>query len=206
MYPFREGEPQRRKNRAVCELYTSYLKTLKEDFNDRCGYCNDTDKLKLRNFAIDHFVPQNPIGFVNNIPPNNYYNLVYSCNFCNSSKSNTWPTNDETIYNDGNEGFIDPTTVQYTNVFKRNHIGKIECNGISPNLAEYIIKELKLWYPVHEITWKLERVKIQEAEVQEKIKNVKDDVLKAELEKIHSEIRAELGDLYGNLFTTVNEK
>jgi hypothetical protein len=206
MHPFRLGEPDRRKGRVVCELYTSYRKNLKEDFNDRCGYCDDTDKLKLRNFAIDHFVPQNPIGFVNSIPPNDYYNLVYSCNFCNSSKSNKWPSNDEKVYNDGNEGFIDPTTVQYTNTFKRNHLGKIECNGISPNLAEYIINELKLWYPVHQITWKLERVKVQESLVKEKIKNVKDNVLKAELEKIHYDILQELEDLYENLFTKVNEK
>ncbi len=206
MYVFRLKEPIRRADRRECKIYTSYAKTLREDFNNRCGYCDDSGELGLRNFAIDHFVPQNPIDFVNDIAPNYYYNLVYSCNFCNSSKSNKWPTKDSKIFNDGNVGFIEPTTVDYTNLFKRSALGEIICNGQKPSIADYIIRELKLWYPVHHITWRLERVKKLGEEVKAKILNVTDDDIKKELEATHYEILKEIDDLYQNLFTTINEK
>jgi hypothetical protein len=206
MYVFRLKEPLRRANRKECELYSSYRKTLEEDFNKRCGYCDDSNEYRMRNFAIDHFVPQNPVDFVNDIAPNYYYNLVYSCNFCNSSKSNKWPTRDCKVYNDGKSGFIEPTTVDYTNLFKRNSLGEIICNGNNPDIAKYVIRELNLWYPVHHITWKLERVKKLGDEVKAKILNVIDADIRKELESTHYEILQEIEGLYQNLFTTINEK
>ena len=60
---FRELTPNRRPDRKECKHYRSYRKTLREDFNNRCGYCDDSDRLRIRSFTIDHFVPQNPKDF-----------------------------------------------------------------------------------------------------------------------------------------------
>ena len=42
-----------------------------------------------------------------NISPTEYSNLVYSCRSCNNSKRAKWPTGDENVHNDGEQGFID---------------------------------------------------------------------------------------------------
>lgn len=188
MHVFRNDTPKRRLNRKECKHYTSYKKTLKEDFNSRCGYCDDIDFQKVRNFTIDHFIPQNPLGFSHNIAPNYYYNLVYSCGYCNISKTNKWPTNDPALSNDGNIGFIDPVENDYTNLYQRDVNGKIHPVDSTNNLANYIIKELKLWLPIHQKMWKLEQIRSLNKEITIKLENLKDGQLKDDLEKEHYKI------------------
>lgn len=201
MYPFRNKTPKRREDAKEREKYESHRKDLREDFNERCGYCDDTDFFKIRSFAIDHFVPRNPKDFNHTIKPNFYYNLVYACNFCNGAKTNKWITKDALIHNDGKQGFIEPTSEEYTNLFKRDKDGTIVCNGINANLSEYIIKELKLWYPVHRITWKLERLNNLEKRVSKEIEKLEDLSLKTQLESTQNEVRGILIELFRNLFT-----
>lgn len=157
-HPLREKTPKRRKNRSVCKKYTSYRKTLRADFHDRCGYCASFDKIRSKSFAIDHFVPQNPDGWSHSLRDNDYYNLVYSCGNCNSSKSNKWPTKNENIHNDGVQGFVDPTSANYENLFQRDSDGFIIQKTSSDQLSKYILTELSLNMPVHSILWKLERL------------------------------------------------
>ena len=113
MYSFRQVTPTHTVNRRVCKHYKSYKKTLRSDFNERCGYCNDFYPDHKRYYVIDHFVPQKPDGWSHTIPPNKYDNLIYACSFCNGAKSNKWPTMDEKIPNDGTHGFIKPTLKSY---------------------------------------------------------------------------------------------
>lgn len=188
MLVFRKNTPLRRPDRKECKHYTSYKKTLREDFNNRCGYCDDIDFQKVRSFTIDHFIPQNPVGFNHGIAPNYYYNLVYSCGYCNTSKTNKWPTNNSAISNDGNVGFIDPIEIDYTNLYKRDINGKIQPVDSANNLANYIINELKLRLPVHQKMWKLEQVRLLNNEIATKLENLEDGELKAELEKEHYQI------------------
>lgn len=204
MHSFRDGTPKRRKDREECQNYKSYLKTLREDFLQRCGYCNDLDKLRIRSFTIDHFVPQNPKDFTHTIRPNYYYNLVYSCRYCNSSKTNKWPSMDPTICNDGSVGFIDPTSDSYTQIYKRDADGKITPNASKSPLAVYIIDELKLWLPIHQLMWKLERIIKLELETKKKLDQIADPILKNDMKDIHYAILTEIHDIRQNIFTANN--
>ncbi|WP_254526718.1 MULTISPECIES: HNH endonuclease [unclassified Sphingobacterium] len=197
---FRETLPQRRLNRAECKHYSSYLKTLRADFHHRCGYCNDHDKIRIRSFTIDHFVPQNPDGFIHNIKNNYYYNLVYSCRYCNAAKSNKWPSKDAAIHHDANEGFIDPCNQDYTDLFKRENSGRIIANNPVNALSNYIIKELNLWQPIHERMWKLERIKVLSEEVNNKLKQLPNGDLKEFVKALHYEILTVLESVQSSIF------
>lgn len=198
---FRIETPTRREDRAVCEHYSSYRKTLREDFNYRCGYCDDHDSYRIRSYTIDHFVPQNPSNFKCTIAPNFYYNLVYACRYCNEAKTNKWPTNDEKTPHNGKEGFIDPVNQEYTDLYKRNSEGRIEPANADDDLAKYIIEELKLWKPVHERMWKLEKVDAQISKMEERIKAVIDTDLRKELEAIRNELSNTWREIQKGIFT-----
>ncbi len=200
MNPFREKTPSRRPDRAECEHYSSYKDTLREDFNKRCGYCDDSDGFRIRSYTIDHFVPRNPKDFTHDIKPNYYYNLVWACSFCNLAKSNKWFTKDGSIHNDREIGFIEPTSEEYTNLFKRNKDGQIICNGVNQILAEHIIFELKLWYPLHRTTWRLEKLFFLEEIISDKIQNVADQNLVNEFKELHYEILIFLKNSFRELF------
>ncbi len=104
------------------------------------------------------------------------------------------------IHHDGKQGFIDPTSDEYTNLFKREKDGTIKCNGLNEYLSEYIIRELKLWYPVHRITWKIEKLNYLEKSVALEIQALENSNRKTELEAMHNEIKMELADLFIDLF------
>lgn len=200
MYPFRITTPNHRPNRAVCDHYSSYRKTLREDFGNRCGYCDSSDLIRIRSYAIDHFIPQNPVGFTHTIAPNNYYNLIYACNYCNTYKSNKWPTLDPNNPNDGTEGFVKPTTVDYTSRFKRSKEGRILPNTDTDSVAKYIINELKLWLPVHERMWKLEKIRLLESKIKTALKNIPDGELKTEILDIHYKVLLMLTEIQDSIY------
>ena len=84
MHHFRQDTPKHRANRRVCKHYNSYKKTLRADFKKRCGYCTDLDTNRIRNYVIDHFIPQKPNGWTHTIQPNQYSNLIYFLSFLTS--------------------------------------------------------------------------------------------------------------------------
>lgn len=200
MLPLRNKIPQHRKDRDECEHYSSYLKTLKEDFNRRCGYCDDTNSYKIRSFAIDHFVPRNPKDFVHTIKPNLYYNLVYACNYCNSSKSNKWPSKDPAIPNDGNIGFVNPTETVYDGLFQRDKEGSIIPTNNSA-LAIYIIEELNLKNPIHSLMWRFEKILVLEQQVSLKLKATPNQELKDQ----HYLLMSEVIEIVRNIFSDNEE-
>jgi hypothetical protein len=205
MNPFRLTTPTRRENRAVCEHYTSYRKTLIEDFNSRCGYCDDHHLYRIRSFTIDHFVPQKPANFKCTIPANHYYNLIYACRYCNEAKTNKWPTDDEKIHHNGEIGFIEPVNQEYTDLYKRSLHGRIEPVDESNKLAQYIIKEVKLWKPVHERMWKLEKVDNQINLIEEKLKAITDLNLRQEMETLRNELSNSWREIQKGIFTENEE-
>ena len=197
-FPFREEPyPLHSKNRKECEHYTSYLYTLKIDFNKRCGYCNDIHSFRIRNFAIDHFVPRNPIDFKHPIKPNYYYNLVYSCSYCNSAKSNKFPTKNHEIHNDGNIGFIIPTETSYADLFYRDSDGTIMSKD-NNLLANYIIDELNLKNPIHSLMWRIERLNNLIESLDKKIKQTNNEALIEEKKQLDKEF----GEISRTIFST----
>jgi hypothetical protein len=205
MHPFREKTPKRRENAKEREKYSSHRNDLREDFNKRCGYCDDTDYFKVRLFTIDHFVPQNPKDFKHEIESNFYYNLVWACNFCNSAKSNKWFTKTHAAHNDGKSGFIEPTNEEYTILFRRDKDGSIESNGINNDLAEHIKTELNLIHGVHRITWKLEKLYFQKLRLENELESPLGKELGLEIRNALDEILMEFGKLFLNLISEVNE-
>ena len=193
MSSFRDHQPKRRPNRAECEKYTSYRKTLRADFQKRCGYCNDFDRMRI--FAIDHFLPQKPLGCTHTIAPNYYYNLVYACMHCNLAKSNKWPTNDPTLSNDGLVGFIDPELPAYADLFERNDFGEIIPRD-GNELGKYIIQELKLWLPIHAKTWQFERLRYYEEKLNSLPEHQKTQAVKERLASIATGISTLIYDLF----------
>lgn len=182
-HPFRSHTPKHRASRKECKNYKSYLKTLKVDFYQRCGYCNDHNSHVVRSYVIDHFVPRKPKDFVHSIPDNFYYNLIYSCSFCNRAKSNTWPTRNPKKHNDGTQGFVMPTKKMYAKLFSRGVDG-----GIIPKknnaLAKWIFDNLDFELPIHSLNWKFEKFKAQEEVLNTLYRQHHDAGIKAEIEKI----------------------
>lgn len=125
---------------------------LREDFNRRCGYCDDPDSYQNAYYEIDHFVPKKHLK---TISENDYRNLVYACRHCNNAKGDKWPTKDEKKHNNGQEGFIDPCSQTYDEQFERNSRGEIR--GMTM-LGKYMYKELKLYLTRHAVIWNLERI------------------------------------------------
>ena len=163
MAVFREHTPKRQNIDRKVRSYQEHTDDLRNDFKNRCGYCND---IKIGNaaFEIDHFVPQNPHNFETTISSTDYSNLVYSCKSCNRAKSNKWPTNDENIHNKDNVGFIDPCDEDYNNQFKREDTGRILPNT---ELGQWMYDELKLHKPQHEILWNLDQLDKTKKEILE---------------------------------------
>lgn len=151
MTDFRIVTPKRRGNPRTVSHYRHYKKDLKEDFKSCCGYCGDEDSRAggFRVFQIDHFVP---IKEMINLSDTEYSNLVYSCFYCNNKKRADWPTKDENIHNDGNEGYIDPCDEDFPLQFKRNSFG-----GIVPlsSIGSYMHSKLNFSLRRHAVIWNL---------------------------------------------------
>lgn len=154
MYNFREEHPIKRDAPKVVTRYGEFKQELKEDFNSKCGYCNDSDHWTggWRFYQLDHFVPKKHLV---SISENEYTNLVYSCFFCNNSKRAKWPSKKETVHHNGVEGFIYPKEVEYTDHLKRDINGAIVPTS---DLGKYMIKAMKLDLKRHSIIWNLEKL------------------------------------------------
>ena len=131
--------------------YTSFKPYIREDFNKRCGYCDDLDVYHggSRGYQIDHFKPHSIARF--SALKEEYSNLVYSCPFCNRAKSNKWEDTD---------GFIDPCDEEYDEHLKRNDRGQIIA---TTNRGQYIHKNLNFHLKRHELLWMIEKI-IQQKE------------------------------------------
>ena len=151
-YQFREIIPKRRTDIEHKARYQEYKQQLREDFNSRCGYCNDHESWRNSYYEIDHFIPK---IYLNEDKHSSYDNLVFSCRYCNNAKRHKWPTQDRNSPNNGTEGFVDPCSEEYDSLFKRNALGEI----IPQNeLGIWMYKELKLFLARHSLLWQIERI------------------------------------------------
>jgi len=198
MHPFRQDTPKHRKDRKVCKHYKSYKKTLRSDFNKRCGYCDDIDTNRIRNYVIDHFVPQKPDGWNHTIQPNKYSNLIYACSYCNGAKSNKWPTRNATQSNDGIIGFIKPTQKSYSKVFRRAADGSIIVHNNHP-IGIYIHKELNFELSIHSLNWSFEKILEQEKLLEKLNRKITDNILKQQLAEIKL-LRLEIVDSINEIY------
>lgn len=117
--------------------YPQYLSYLREDFKFICAYCGKPEELATKGFEIDHFVPRT----LDKSKEDEYTNLVYSCFTCNRKKGSKWPTRLTDLPNDGEKGFIDPTTVQFDDALYRMEDGTIHWkNEVGKYMAKFAFK------------------------------------------------------------------
>ena len=155
-----ENKPNRRNNSTPQTQYGKYRAELREDFNNSCGYCDDSDVAVDRiAFHIDHFAPKKQFPHLEL----NYSNLVYACRYCNIAKSNHWHGDDAAKPHDGEKGFIDPCSAEYEEHLGRDHTGKIV--GLT-DLGQYMVQRLKLNLLRHEILWQARKAMQMREEVE----------------------------------------
>lgn len=188
----RKRTPSRRDNPKILSDYHQYKDDLREDFNCRCGYCDDHDYFRKADYQIDHFVPRTQLR---NIKLNDYSNLVYACRSCNRAKSNKWPSGDENVANDGDMGFIDPCNESYDQHFSRNVRGDIIPES---KLGLWMWKALNLGNPIHAFVWKLEQIRIKIDDLQSVADDCSADMeVSTMLNKLNKEFRYYLDQLQG---------
>lgn len=183
MPPFRDHTPKRRNIITTVTSYGDHKADLKIDFSSRCGYCNSPDSWKIAYYEVDHFIPykRNKVVFLTIKSKTDYSNLVYSCRSCNNAKRNKWPTNDQNISNQNNEGFIDPCDDDYLNHFSRNANGRIDYESV---LGKWMYDALKLYKPQHEVIWNIEQIEVNIKQIKNLVKSnrvpdkLKDKIIK----------------------------
>jgi len=125
MTPVRQKTPKRREITTVVSHWTKHKKDLRIDFNAYCAYCGSYDGYRHTYYEVDHFVPKSFFEPLGNIGLTQYDNLVYSCKFCNNNKKHKWPSQNEVVYHDGSQGFIDPCSEEYDDHLFRTDDGAI---------------------------------------------------------------------------------
>lgn len=180
---FRNHTPKRQNITVKVNHYKDHRDNLKKDYQNRCGYCNSIDTWRFVWFEIDHFVPQK---YLVKITDTDYANLVYACRSCNNAKRAHWPTKDENIHNNNNEGFIDPCNDEYNSQFSRLDNGKIKAET---KLGAWMYNKLKLYKPQHEVIWNIEQLDLLIEECERLLEFISDEVLKERILMLYREYR-----------------
>ena len=167
---FKEHKIQRTcdKHFNVPKKYSPYLQ---KDFHGRCCYCNMSEELVTVPYHVEHFIPVKVFTGVKDSLDVDYNNLMWSCPKCNLSKGDKYQgdiVNDSEIVN---ELFYNPVETDYNEIFYRNELGGISSDD--PKGRE-MIKMLKLYRPVHNLAWLLERLEKLCAELEKQKVREKD--------------------------------
>lgn len=164
MNKFREEPPIKEEVLTVVSKYQLHKPTLEKNFRNKCGYCNDNDVWRNTFYEVDHYIPK---GYLTEVEKKEYWNLIYSCRYCNNSKRAKWPTNDRNIENNGKEGFVNPYSKEYDLLFIRDKKGKIVPQS---ELANWMYKNLNLGLKRHSIIWQLDNLKATVNKIREHYK------------------------------------
>lgn len=191
MGAIRNFTPKRRDINSKVNTHGDHKDDLRLDYQQRCGYCADLDTWRFAWFEVDHFVP---VGYLKTMTKTDYRNLVYSCRSCNNAKRAKWPTKDEVIHHQNDEGFIDPCDDDYNNHFERDDNGRI---APLSKLGIWKYNALQLYKPQHEIIWNIEQLEILIAEVKaEVVKQPQNIELKDRLLATHEKFQNYLHQLF----------
>lgn len=138
--------------------YSSYKLYLKNDFMERCGYCNGLDRWSggSRYYHIDHFKPKKLYPELEV----KYNNLVYACSVCNIFKKDNWS-------DDEHNKFLDPCDEDLNLYFSRDRYGRIIVKAPE---GKYMYEKLKLYLPRHGVSWNLCRIRSLLEEINEYFK------------------------------------
>lgn len=138
------------------KTHTSYKQYLRNDFNNRCAYCNLPENLFTTTpFETDHFIPRAQFKGVKDYLETQYDNLVLSCKKCNDAKSDKY-SGDITSDNPKNYQFYDPVEIDYNKIFYRTEYGSISSDD---KKGLQMIDDLLLYRPIHNLAWICEETK-----------------------------------------------
>jgi hypothetical protein len=88
LFAYPKTRHTRTQNPPRFENYRSYKPFLRTEFEGRCVYCEHPDAIKgIASFGADHYRPKRHFPSLEN----EYLNLYYCCNSCNSRKGSYWP-------------------------------------------------------------------------------------------------------------------
>lgn len=144
------GEKVIRRRPGVTGLtdYRNARDSLREDFQNICGYCGKNCDTMHERFHIDHFVPRK----IDPDRENDYYNLVFACPKCNMVKSSKWPTGDKNVPHDDVRGFVDPASEEYDQHIERDTDGYIRGKTA---LGKNMCKSLNFHIRRTDLYWKI---------------------------------------------------
>ncbi len=188
MQPVRKTIPKRTCSKTYAD-YHSYKPFLQDDFNKRCGYCDDLDVHcgGKRGFHIDHFRPHSLPEFEH--LKHDYSNLVYACPYCNRAKSNDWPAGNSEQSVVDEKGYVDPCDTDFDNHLERSDDGRI-CP--KTEVGNYMFTHLKLGLRRHQLAWTYEQLEILLRELTAVLKNFDGNpILQHELSRHHLELTDE---------------
>lgn len=132
-----------------------YAKYLSEDFSGRCCYCNMSEDSITASFHVEHFIPVKVFEGKKDNLLTDYENLMWACPKCNLSKSSKYAGDLMKSNNIENKLFYNPVETDYNDIFYRNEIGAIDSDD---QKGREMIKELKLYRPVHTLSWLVEKL------------------------------------------------
>ena len=146
---------------------TTNKKYLAIDFKHRCAYCDDLDSIYggQASYAVEHFAPKGKFPQLKYT----YDNLLYACRFCNTSKSDDWPSNSPSINVVGERGYIDPCTDEYYKHLDRDD--STGCIYYKTELGKYMYEHLKLYLKRHSTIFMVEKLKGKREELSASIDN-----------------------------------
>ena len=144
----------------------SNKKHLAIDFKHRCAYCDDLDNIYngKSSYAVEHFAPKGKFPQLRFT----YDNLLYACRFCNTSKSDDWPSDSPKINVVGERGYVDPCTNEYyIHLDRDNNTG---CIFYKTEIGKYMYEHLKLYLKRHSVSFMMEKIYAKREELEESIK------------------------------------
>lgn len=137
------------------DQYSKYKPYLEKDFHERCCYCNMPSDLLTIPYHVDHFIPVKKFEGKKDSLLTDYENLMWACPKCNLSKGDKYDGDFENSTKIENKLFYNPVEVDYNDIFFRNEIGGIESEDAK---GREMIKILKLYRPIHNLAWLIERL------------------------------------------------
>lgn len=170
------------------DKYSKYKPYLKKDFQERCCYCNMSSELLTIPYHVEHFIPIKAFEGKKDSLLTEYENLMWACPKCNLSKGDKYKGDFRTSSKIENELFYNPVETDYNDIFFRNEIGGIDSEDAK---GREMIKLLKLYRPIHNLAWLIERLEKLALNLEQAAKQETDEERKKLLEDAMGKVALE---------------
>ena len=139
-------------------------------------------------YHIEHFIPKKAFEGKRDSLKTDYQNLMWSCPKCNLSKGDKYKGDLEHDDRIVNELFYNPVMTDYNDIFYRNELGGIDSED--PKGRE-MIRLLKLYRPIHNLAWLVERLELLYDRIEDMEKRETDRERRQLLAKIKGKVSDE---------------